>query len=213
MLDALAKTYRGLKTYRDTARARVVAPSLSREGRTNTLELTSSSAFVRPDRLRVEFQRRAISPQAEIGLEFRYLLGMKGDVLQRVSTRDALLGPPVSLDGELGGVAGGSYFLAHNVVHLLLGTRGIPPYLSELEQAKRLDDDPVSGVKCHRVQGLSGMWNVTIWVDAQSGLLRRIDLKNRTADSSITIDPVADQPISDKLLEFQAPAPGTRGQP
>jgi Protein kinase domain len=209
VLDALAKTYRGLKTYHETARARLTSDVPPGSRKKATIELTASTAFVRPDQLRIEFEFRSIWPDSQI--QSNYVLRMNGSEFRRASRMDAILGPPRSLEVELGVVAGGTWFLVHHVVHLLLDSKsGTPPYLNELEEAKRLDDEQVAGVRCHRVRGHSGTWDVTIWVDAQSGLLRRLDLKDRQTESSMTIDPVVNQPIPAELLEFRAPALGAR---
>ena len=214
VLDALAKKYRGLKTYRDTGRATVKKKDFG-ANTTTTFELTSLVAFVRPDRLRVEIHRRAVGPLATLGQDLDTLLLKEGEKLRRTSTLDNTFGPPSTLEDELGGIAGGSVFLVHGVVHLLLdtategipATESIPPHLGGLWQANRLDDEPVGGGRCHRVRGLSGTWDVTIWVDAKSGLLRRLDLRNITGESSIIFDPVADEPIPAELLEFRPVAP------
>lgn len=197
MLDTLAKRYAVLKFYRDTAHGRVIATP---DGSQSTIyELTSSIVFARPDRLRIETARKG--PTA--GMSNHYLVWLSGKEVKRRSTYDKFLSPVSTLDYELAGIAGGASFLVHGIVYLLLDGTGIPPYLSDLHDTKRLDDATVNGDLCHRIQGRSGAWNVIIAIDAKAGLVRKIELLNITAKSEITFNPVVDQPIPDADFEIK----------
>jgi hypothetical protein len=99
VLDTLARTYRSLKTYRDTARARATV-TFWRESQPTAMELTASTALVRPDRLRVEFREKAIGPRPSKEHDYHYLLGMNGKELRRSSGRHAILGPPKTQKGD-----------------------------------------------------------------------------------------------------------------
>jgi serine/threonine protein kinase len=198
ILERLGKDYLELKTYRDTARGQITfTPD---DGTKKTHDLTSSIAFVRPDRLRLEFRT-----QSAAGLTERHAVLWKAgkDVNVWSSWKSA---EPSSLETELAGIAGGSTFIAHNVPHLLLGTKGIPPYLAELDGAKLLETQRLESTLCHRVEGKSGAWNVVLWVDEQSGLMRRLELRNRFAASVTDFQPIANEAITDELLEFRPPA-------
>jgi hypothetical protein len=200
ILVGLARTYVGLKTYRDWAKGQVT----HRDGRRKevTFDFSSSTAFVRPDALRIEYRSKTL-----VGREEMHEIAWKrGNDVKHWWNRDPGIREPKSLEELLGSLAGGSTFIAHNVPHLLLGTKGIPPYLTELEGARRMEDEKVDDFPCCRVEGKSGVWTVSVWIDARSRLLRRLNLKNAFTRSTTVFHPEADQPVPEELLEFRPPA-------
>jgi hypothetical protein len=150
-LDRLAKTYVGLKTYRHSAKGHVTRTDDG--GKETKFEMFSSTAFIRPDRLRIEYQGGSL-----IGSKDRQqVIWKRGKDLKAWQNFNAGLARLRSLEEALGSVAGGSAFIAHTVPHLLLGTKGQPPYLGELEGAKRLRDEKLGETPCQCVEGRSGM--------------------------------------------------------
>ena len=76
-------------------------------------------------------------------------------------------------------------------------------------EAKRVEDPNIEKVDCFRVEGTYSASPTTLWIDKKSFLLRRIDSKRKFDDFSTqettTYEPVIDDEIPEKALEFDPP--------
>jgi hypothetical protein len=198
-LDQLINTYSELRTYQDNLRGHV--DQENEQGAHSSFDLTASTIFARPNDLRVEFQSKVIlRPQDVHGIFWMHGSEMKFWTEPELTFRD-----PESLDAELTGLARCTACIWQVVPQFLLGKNGIPPVLVGFEAGRRLDDETLKDIACRHVTGTSGFWTVDFWVDIQSGLLRRMDLRQHFFQSSTVYEPVANKPIADKQLEFNRP--------
>jgi hypothetical protein len=80
-----------------------------------------------------------------------------------------------------------------------------------LTEPKRAKDGMLVNVDCYRVEGKYGGNPITLWIDKKTYLVRRIDEQAMFPDfrteQTTTYDPIIDRKITDKLLEFDPPAP------
>ena len=83
--------------------------------------------------------------------------------------------------------------------------------LTELTEAKRIDDARTGETDCYRVEGKFGNHPHTLWVEKKTYLLRRIDQKMTfpafNAEQTTTYDPVVDGEIDADRLKFDHPEP------
>jgi hypothetical protein len=179
ILDRVAKTYATCKTYRDTGivKSRFIGPDVNFE-----VEKPFTTAFVRPDRLRFEYKEIRRD-----GREYRYIVWRSGeeirswwDVAPGVKKPDSLA---VAL-AEATGVSGGS---AHTVPALLL-PKEIPGWrLTDMTEAKRIGDDKYGKSDCFRVEGKTAEYPVTLWIDKETFLVRKIDSPKKIKAPSQTL--------------------------
>jgi outer membrane lipoprotein-sorting protein len=82
------------------------------------------------------------------------------------------------------------------------GARGRPA-VTEVKDAK------LDKVDCFRIEGMFGGSPTTLWIDQKTFLVRRIDAQkkfnNFRTEETTTYDPVIDEEIPDKKLEFDPP--------
>jgi len=76
---------------------------------------------------------------------------------------------------------------------------------------KRVEDAKLDKVDCFRIEGNGHRADssMTLWIDQKTFLVRRIDEQNKFDDfhtvDTTTYDPVTDEEIPDKKLEFDPP--------
>ena len=104
------------------------------------------------------------------------------------------------------GVSGGS---AHTIPVMLLPDEVSGRRLTGIPELKRIDDVIFDKVDCFRIQRQSVGSPMTIWVDKNTFLSRRIDTKRKFDDfrteRTTTYQPVINGEISDKMLKFDPP--------
>jgi outer membrane lipoprotein-sorting protein len=196
ILERMGKTYADCKTYRDTGT--VKTEFLEPTGNFTT-EKRFRTAFVRPDRFRFEFQ------ETENNVKHRYVVWSKGTEHQTWWDIQPGVKKPDSLASALSaatGVSGGS---ARMVPALLLPTAVKGWKLTDLKEAKRGDDAEIGKLACFRVRGMSPTDKMTIWIDKKSYLTRRIELERASDTTTMTYEPVMDENLNEKLLEFDVP--------
>jgi hypothetical protein len=73
--------------------------------------------------------------------------------------------------------------------------------LTDITEAKRIDDAKLDKVDCFRIEGKNADRSMTLWIDQKTFLVRRIDEQNKFDDfrteQTTTYDPVTDQVIPD----------------
>ena len=106
------------------------------------------------------------------------------------------------------GVSVGS---AHTIPSMLLPDEVSGRRFTDIPELKRTDDVIFDTVDCFRIQSQSVGSPMTIWVDKNTFLLRRIDTKRKFDDfrteRTTIYEPVINGEISDKMLEFDPPRP------
>jgi hypothetical protein len=81
----------------------------------------------------------------------------------------------------------------------------------DLIAPKPIEDGELQNIECFRLEYSFRDEQVTLWIDKQSYLVRRIDERIKADDVRIerttTYDPTIDGKITDEMLEFDPPSP------
>jgi outer membrane lipoprotein-sorting protein len=205
IIRQVAETYKNCRTYRDSGVVTIVF--INSDGRSRTDELPFTTAFVRPDRFRYEFQHRSRIHHEPT----RYIVWSKGqdvrtwwDITPGVKT-----GNPLHL--ALAGATGVSGRSAWEVPSLLLPKEVSRGSLEALQSPTRLEDAKLGEVNCIRIQGESSIGDpMTFWIDSKTLLIRRIDSGHefgdfRTEQTMTYDDPIINEPIPEEKLAFDPP--------
>jgi hypothetical protein len=212
ILKPVADVYAGCKTYQDSG---VVATEIKDSGgdRSRRVERPFATAFVRPDRFRLESREVRTEGDATP----RAIVWWKGEEIKTwARKRTASKETPrtyAEAFGEPRGVAVGS---AYTVPALLLTGQNIGRRLSDLTGVQRLNDDKAGKADCYCVKGSYGDVETTVWVEKVSFLIRRVDRRFQaetfSSDETTTYEPVVDAEVPPARLEFSPPA-GATGTP
>lgn len=106
---------------------------------------------------------------------------------------------------------------------LLYSKSGLPSTILQVEEAEEAGVEQIAGRRCHKIVGIAaayfpngrrtGVRPVTIWIDAESRLIRRVFEDTPKGFSSrsysrltITIDPRANPAIEDSRFQFTVPS-------
>ena len=208
ILDRMAKVYADCESYHDSGVVTTVFVSATGN---RTVEKQFTTAFVRPDRFRFEYTEKKWAGQALGDIFFRYLVWRNGEAVQTWWDVKPGVEKPPSLGLALAGATGVSGGSAHTVPSLLLPKEVEGWRLTNITQVKRVEDAKLDKVDCFRIEGNGHRADnsMTLWIDQKTFLVRRIDEQNkfddfRTVDTTI-YDPVTDEEIPDKKLEFDPP--------
>lgn len=202
ILTGMAETYQRCKTYRDSGVVKTVF--IMPDQRTRTVEKPFTTAFVRPDRFRFEYQDNSLNRTTRYivwreGTKVQIWWDIKPGVTEQPSLRSAL--------SAAAGVSGGSSLL----LPALLLPSEIPPYrLAQITEVARIEDAKLGEVECFRVQGKFANDLMTLWIDSTTFLLRRIDTGHsfdafRTETTTTYEAPAKDNPVSEEKLAFNPP--------
>ena len=196
VLQQMSKTYANCKTYRDSG---VVTTLFVQETGNRTVEKPFNTAFVRPDQFRFEYKDDTS----------RYIIWSKGKDVQTWWDIQPGVQRPESLQLAVGGATGVSSGSAAQIPGMLMpdklkGWGGV-----HISDAKRIEDGKLDKGECFRLVGNYVDNPITLWIDKQSYLVRRID-EQATFDTfrteqTTTYEPVIDGEITDKMLEFDPP--------
>ena len=197
VLERVARVYAGCKTYRDTG---VVTTVFVEATGSWVLEKPFTTAFVRPDRFRFQYA------ETRCGLDHRFIVWRRGDEIRAWWTVKPRFEKRDSLEMALAaatGVSGGS---AHTVPALLLPNEIGGRRLTDITEATRAEDATIDTVNFFRIRGTFGDLPMTLWIDKNTFLVRRIDSKktigNFSTEETTTYDPVIDGEVPDAFLEF-----------
>jgi outer membrane lipoprotein-sorting protein len=201
VLDRMAKAYAGCKSYHDSG---VVKTVYIRANGNQTVEKPFTTAFVRPDRFRFEYN------EMEGGRpEHRYLVWRKGKEVATWWDVRPGVEKPESLGRALAGATGVSDSSSRTIPALLLPQEIGGRRLIDLSDAKRAKDAKLDTVDCFRIEGKFAGSPMTLWIEQKSLLVRRIETQKRFDDfrteTTTTYDPAIDEEIPDKKLEFDPP--------
>jgi outer membrane lipoprotein-sorting protein len=200
ILDRMAKAYAECKSYRDAGVVKTVI--VQADGKW-TVEKPFSTVFVRPDRFRFEYT------ESQGGRDLHDIVWRKGKEVQTWWDVKPGIEKAESLGLALAGATGVSSGSAHTVPALLLSDEVGGRRLTDMTEAKRIEDATLQKVDCFRIEGKFGESPMTLWLDKKTFLVLRIDSQQKIKDFRIeettTYEPVIDAEIADKMLEFNAP--------
>lgn len=221
ILSQMRTAYATCRTYRDTG---VVRNTIFQdEGYHQSHEWTFATAFVRPDRLRFEYGRKALPGTRGPG--YRHVVWRRGHEIRWVRDQptgaDRMPPPPGLVEEDVrwalvfaNGTSRGS---STSVPLLLMATDAggprRPPRLP-WDRAERVDIVSLDGSRCYRITGTRARTPVTVWIDAATFLIRKIHEQdqggNRPIETTVTYDAAVDTEIPDAQLELGAPTPARR---
>ena len=203
VLERMAEAYAECESYRDEGIVKIVF--ISDDGERVT-ERPFSTAVIRSDRFRFQFEDRA-----RIGRTTQYIVHADNTGVRTWWT----IRPGVEVEDSLAmalagatGVSGGS---AHTIPALLLPDEISGRRLTDMIAPEFLADDEIDDRRCYRIQGTFGdSLPSTLWIDAETFLVRRIDEENVFDDFNTrgtTTYEVAecDIEIADDELAFNPP--------
>lgn len=200
VLDRMAKAYAGCSSYRDRGSVKTVFIEATGN---RTVEKPFKTAFVRPDRFRFEFAEK------QGGRENQYIVWQNGKEVQTWWDIKPGVEQPESLGLALAGATGVSGSSAHTVPVLLLPKDVGGRRLTDLTDAKRVDDAQFDKVDCFRIDGTFAGNPMALWIDKKTFLVRRIDSKTKfdtfSTERTTTYDPIIDEEVPGKALEFDLP--------
>jgi len=201
ILVRVSETYENCKSYRDTG---VVTTIFKNSGGKRTVEKPFNTAFVRPNRFRFEYYDKETG-----GPKNRYIIAQNDNKIQSWWEIKRVVEQPESLGSALAGATGVSGGSAHTIPALLLPKEINGSRLTELADAKRIEDGELGTVQCFRIQSKEINALMTLWIDKKSYLVHRIDERKNfddfTTEETTTYDPAIDGEIPEKALDFDPP--------
>jgi len=202
ILGAMVQTYERCKNYSDSGVTKTVFTSQNQP--TFTREVSFTTAFVRPDRFRSEYQSKI-----DIGFPHRYIVWRQGAEVQSWWDIEPGVHSEPSLGRALARATGASGIAAHTVPVLLMAEEVGGSSLKDLREPTRLEDAKIGEVLCFRIHGKYAGEPVTLWIDPATFLMRRIDSGHNFDDfcteESTTYEAMVNNRISDEKLAFAPP--------
>jgi hypothetical protein len=216
--------YAALSSYADTGTIRKEAPGLVDESRFTT-------RFRRASRdLYFEYQAlKSTTPATGHVIDmriYRLVIWMAAGQMQKYDFY-AKTHEPVAAEG------GGQVRALQGAVHMTSGASilvpsliysqaRLPSTLLQIEQASEAGVEEVGGRRCHKIAGVAaarypsgkrtGERPVTVWIDVESGLIRRVFEDTPTdyqpgaySRLTVTLDPHANPAIEDAQFQFTVP--------
>ncbi len=211
IIAGMAETYAKCKSYQDTGTVKIVTFQNNGE---SIREQPFATSFIRPDQFRFEYKEKVDSFLKEKPC---YIVWRKGDeVLTWFFARPDIT-KVQSLSSGIAGATGVSSGSAHTIPALLLPEVG-GRKLSDIKEAKLLEDGIFDNVNCFRIQGKFVISHdngkvvrkpTVIWIDKKTFLVRRIDEETVfnyfRNEETTTYYPVINSDIPGKMLDFDPP--------
>lgn len=198
ILSRMKDTYANAKTYQDKGLVKVV---IRFPERTHIVKKPFTTAFIRPDRLRYEYKE--IKPLVKTSKFVAYLNGNEVKVHWDL---DESASEIKSIDDALATAAGISGGSARAVPSMLRPdqSRFRNPVL--FYSPKRADDELIDGINCFRLEDPSPYRNLTMWIDKDEFLLRKMfvekDLDDSIGETTTTYSPILNGVVEDELLMY-----------
>jgi hypothetical protein len=221
ILAALTAVYAQCSSYRDSGKVVTRFIYVDDNNPPFTSVKPFSTAFVRPDSFRFEYQD-------EHG---RYLVWANGEVVRTWWDVTAKLGEEESLEMALGVATGVSDGSSHTVPALLMADRIESFGLVDVAGLVSLGEESLDGVACYRLQGppptelrkaeveercpdadveRSKSGPLTLWIDRDKLLLRRIEEQTEfetfRTERVTTYEPAVGFPVGEDELRFDPPS-------
>ena len=216
IINNVHKAYGEAQTYSDSGEVKTV---FVRGGGKGTDIKTFTTAFVRPDRFRLELKFK-LKPDDPDWI--RYIVWQNGDKIMSWNSRANKSKSLESLAMAIAGPAGLSGGSASYIPSLLRPYEVRGRRITDLQEIKIIESKDgviqINGARSVDIKGLdkffddlnlSTLFNddVTLWIDSKSFLIKRIDIHTTSSDfestTSIMYTPEINVVIDDKKLEFQ----------
>lgn len=196
ILDRTYEAYAKCRTYRDSGFATDVTHDANGK-RTNQKAI--AIAFVRPNKFRYEY----------VADDHKYIIWMDGDDIQKWWTISGKAEKVSSLGLAVGaavGVSRSSSVMTPSLLEIA-GVRRRD--LIRHEDVVRIGDSRLGELDCFRLTGMNHSWDTTLWIEKSTYLVRQIEMEQNVGTSRrsriMTFSPIVDQPVDNKLLEFNHP--------
>jgi outer membrane lipoprotein-sorting protein len=201
ILEQMATTYSSCKTYTDTG----LVSTIYFEGHNKrTVKQPFSTSFIRPDAFRFECKEKAGFFREHLYIVCREERKTRTwwDVTPGVKVAESL---GLALAGATG-VSGGS---AHTIPALLIPEEVSGQRLTDITHVKLIEDEILDNIRCFCIQGQFGGNPITLWIEKNTFLLRKMVTENEYSDfhtqSTTTYRPVIDEEVPPKMLQFDPP--------
>ncbi len=202
ILDQMSSVYANCQSYQDSG---VVNTRIIKESGNHSSERPFTTAYVRPERFRYEFKSM---PAGGLGNR-RFIIWSDGKDVQLWWDVRPGIEKPASLALALGGangVSGGSSIM---IPAFLLTRQKMLTVAAAITDAKLEADDRLEGIECFRITGKYGDHPMTLWIDKQCYLIRRIDERSLVEDflvkQTTTYTPIINGVVPEQMLEFNPP--------
>lgn len=196
-----AKAYATCESYSDLGVVKTVFFQTDRNWNTTK---PFATAFVRPNRFRYQYEVKDSEGEPSV-----YIIWANGNEVQTWWDVRPGVEKKRNLGSAVAGATGVSGCSTHNVPALLLPDRIDGRKLSELSDAKRVEDEKIDGFDCFRIRGKEGDDVTILWIDKRTYLLRRIKSDSKFSDfrteETTSYHAAFNRQITDKMLEFNPP--------
>ena len=167
ILARMAEVYAECESYRDSG---VVTTVFIEERERRTVKKPFTTAFVRPDRFRFEFLDRRCEDEFD-----RYLVWQGGEDVRTWWDVTPGVEEKASLERALGAARGVSGASSYTIPDLLLDFATGFPRVTRPANAERKADADLEGTRCFVIASGTADEPVTLWIEQETFLLRRID--------------------------------------
>jgi outer membrane lipoprotein-sorting protein len=201
ILQRMAEAYATCESYNDLGVVKTVF--FEKDGNRVTTK-PFATAFVRPNHFRYQYENIESEGEALI-----YIIWANGNEVQTWWDVNPGIQKKRNLGSAVAGATGVSGCSAHNVPTVLLPDRIDGRKLSELSDAKRVEDDKIDGFDCFRIRGNEGDSATVLWIDKRTYILRMIKSDHKFPDfrteTTTSYHAAFNRRITDKMLEFNPP--------
>jgi len=204
LINKMAYAYSSCKSYKDEGVVTTIF--IGDDGRQRTVKKPFTTAFVRPDRFRFEFQSRHGEGEWN-----RYIVWRDGESVRTWWSIRPGIENKESLSRAIAGATGVSGSSAHTIPRLLLPDEVTGSSLAKLRDLQLLNDEDVDGVLCFKIQGKYSRDRIRmLWIDKKSYLIRKIFESSKFPDfrteTTTTYDPQLNADVVSYDLKFDPPA-------
>lgn len=171
IMEIMAQTYSSSSTYRDTGAVSNKTSILGIDIEALSEPIRFSTAFVRPDRFRFEFEYQFSERDW-----YRYVVHADPTGARTTWDIEPGITEEQSLGLALAGATGVSRGAAHTIPALLIPETVGGWRLTELESLSRIGNGVINGRECLKIRGEHPAGPpVIIWIDPETFLIKRIE--------------------------------------
>ncbi|HEX6884492.1 MAG TPA: hypothetical protein VF530_14040 [Planctomycetota bacterium] len=198
ILERTTRTYAECRTYRDSAVARTWIADEG--GRPRTERAPFTTAFVRPDRFRLEARARRGEEEFDRCLAWRNGEDVRSWWDLRPGVQHVQMGAALSPATLM------TSFTVDTVPALLGEVSGRS--VTKMTDPERMEDEEVDGRACFVLE--SRFDSLTLWIDQESFLLLKLERFFGPRETTVTYEPAIDLEIAESELVFDPPDPEPR---
>lgn len=202
ILSRMKKVYANAQTYQDKGLVKVVIHFPERD---HTVKKPFTTAFIRPNRFRFEY--REIKPLVKTS---KFIAHQNGQDIKAYWDLDEGVSQIKTIGDALAAAAGISGGSARTVPTMLLPDEShFRNAILFFSSPKRAADEVIDGIECYRIEDPNDYRDLTLWIDKEEFLLRKMyvekDLKDSQAETTTTYKPILNGEVTDKMIEFGSP--------